>query len=445
MPAPSSFRSALLWLALPFAVGSSPTLAEPLPAPTGAVPAAWKIGTPIVTYWAGPGYPGGPAATDASCTQLVAGGWNLAWAGERDLPVLQRHGLRALLTDPLLTPDSLTDPAKRDALDALVRRVRTNPSMFCYHLVDEASAATFPQWAGVVTFLRERDPAHAAYLNLLPTYANNEQLGTPGDTITAYREHLRQFTASIKPALLSYDHYHFTRSGDGGDYFLNLGLIRAHAAATGVPFMNIVQASNWVPGALASPSSPRVPDGEEMRFLVYTTLAYGAQGISYYVYCWPAHEGGIANPDGTPTPLYHALKPLNHEFTAIATQLQPLASLGAFHSGMMPRGTQALPADAAIRPDPMPAEIPYQPGARVEGVLTGLFGPSGKSAAAATHALVVNLDYRKERLVTVLGTGPLEVLDATTRVWTAAGGNRIELRLPGGGGRLVRLANPSIP
>ena len=48
--------------------------------------------------------------------------------------------------------------------------------------------------------------------------------------------------------------------------------------------------------------------GDEMRYLVYTTLAYGAQGISYYVYCHPGHTGGISQPDGTPTPIYHALK-----------------------------------------------------------------------------------------------------------------------------------------
>ena len=77
---------------------------------------------------------------------------------------------------------------------------------------------------------------------------------------------------------------------------------------------------------------------------------------------------------------------------------------------------------------------------RVEGVLTGLFGSAGKSTTEATHALVVNLDYRKERAVTVQANAPLEVFDATTGAWAAVGGARAELKLPGGGGRLVRLA-----
>ena len=60
----------------------------------------------------------------------------------------------------------------------------------------------------------------------------------------------------------------------------------------------------------------------------YTTLAYGAQGISYYVYQCANHTGGIAGADGTPTGLYEALRGLNREVVSIAPQLQPLRSRG---------------------------------------------------------------------------------------------------------------------
>ena len=112
--------------------------------------------------------------------------------------------------------------------------------------------------------------------------------------------------------------------GDNGGYFLNLAMIRRAVQEAGIPFLNIVQACTWTP-------SMRVPGPDEMRYLVYTTLAYGAQGISYYVYCTAGHTGGIALPDGTPTPIYHTLKSLNREFVAIAQELfqkEPLRSLG---------------------------------------------------------------------------------------------------------------------
>ena len=270
----------------------------------------WQVGTPIVTYWAG------PAMSDKVAQQMADGGFNVVWCGEKDLDLVRRHGLRGQLQDGLLSPASLDNPAQRAKLDALVARVRRHPALYCYFITDEPSAGDFARLGRLVAYLRERDPSHLAYINLFPTYANNEQLGTKGDTVTAYKEHLRQFLDVVKPALLSWDHYQFAVAGDNAEYFLNLALMRRASQQSGVPFLQIVQACTWTP-------SMRIPVPDEMRYLVYTTLAYGAQGISYYVYCCPGHKGAIALPDGTPTPIYHALKSLNREFVKIAAELQP--------------------------------------------------------------------------------------------------------------------------
>jgi len=394
----------------------------------GQAASAWKPGTPIVTYWAG------PALTDAVARQMADGGWNLVWCAEKELDVAARHGLRAQLSDPLLSPAALDDPAQREKLDALVARVRTHSALYSYFITDEPSAPAFPGLGRLVAHLRERDPAHLACVNLFPTYANNQQLGTQGDTVAAYREHLRQYLDVVKPALVSYDHYQFSKEGDTGQYFLNLAMVRQAAQQSGVPFLHIVQACTWTP-------SMRVPTGDEMRYLVYTTLAYGAQGISYYVYCCPGHTGGIALPDGTPTPIYHALKPLNREFVAIAAQVQPLRSLGVYHAGMMPPGAEPLPKDAPFRLDPAVPTVPYKPPERVRGTLLGLFGPAGKGSEPAkpTHALVVNLDYQASAVAPLVGPGNLEAFDAAGGTWSPVAANDAALRLPPGGGKLLRV------
>ena len=393
------------------------------------------MGVPIVSYWAGPGFPNGGDMTDAAAKQLADGGWNLVWCEEKELDVVQRHGLRGMLTADVLTHTSLDHADKHAELGALIERVRKHPAFYAYHLFDEPPAKDFPGLARIVGYLREMDPAHLAYINLLPTYASNEQLGTKGAKVEAYTEHLRQYVDVVRPSLLSYDHYQFANSGDSTDYFLNLALIRERALAAGLPFMNIVQAASWGPTLNASPHSPRVPTPDEMRFLVYSTVAYGAQGISYYVYCFPDHQGGIAHADGTPTPLYHALKTLNREFVAIAKELQPLKSHGVFHAGMLPPGTAALPKESVFNFDPPIPDVAYRPGERVESVVLSRFGIGD----AATHAVVVNLDYKLERTVTLTGPAPLEIFDVTTGQWSPANGPRAELRLPGGGGKLVRV------
>jgi len=162
-----------------------------------AVP--WQVGTPIATYWAG------PPLTDVVAQQMVEGGFNLVWCGsEKELDIAHRHGLRGQLTSNLLAPTSLDDPDKREQLDALIARVSKHPALYSYHLIDEPSAAQFPALGRLVAYLRQRDPQHLAYINLFPTYANNEQLGTQGDVVTAYEKHLRLYVEQVRPSLISY-------------------------------------------------------------------------------------------------------------------------------------------------------------------------------------------------------------------------------------------------
>jgi hypothetical protein len=212
-----------------------------------------------------------------------------------------------------------------------------------------------------------------------------------------------------------------------------MALIRRAAQDAGLPFLNIVQACTWTP-------SMRVPNGDEVRYLVYSSLAYGAQGISYYVYCHPGHAGAIANPDGTPTPLYHALKHINREFVAIAGQLKPLRSSGVFHAGHFPPGTDPLPDDSVFKLDPPVGTMDYKAPEPLKGVVLGLFSPVRKGKPAKpTHAMVVNLDYKAPAVVGVRGPRRLEVFDATSGLWLRERGKRAELSLMPGGGKLVRI------
>jgi hypothetical protein len=399
--------------------------------------ATWKLGVPIVTYWAGPS--NFMALDDRAAEQLKAGGWNVGWATKpEDLNVYYRHGIRAML---VINTPNIEDAAQAKALDALIDRVRNHPALYAYYLVDEPGAGAFPALGKLVAHLRQRDPAHLAYINLLPTYASDGQLqvsddvaerakvGYPQDfagvatddkTALRYREHLRQFVEVVKPDLISYDHYHFLKNSDGNQYFLNLGLVRMAALEAGKPFVNIIQTCD-------SPSEGwRGPGEHELRWLTYTSLAYGAQGISHFRY-----DIGLWKDPKEPTqplPLYWALSQINREFVAIATELQSVKSLGAYHCGAIPLGGQPLPAKSLFAPEP-----------RSQEVLLGYFG---KSAGRPTHVVVVNLDYKNPVTTTLVGPGPMEVFHAATQSWSAASASsRVKLELPPGGGALVRL-NP---
>jgi hypothetical protein len=238
----------------------------------------------------------------------------------------------------------------------------------------------------------------------------------------------------VKPGLISYDHYQLAVEGDRQDYFLNLGMIRRAAQDAGLPFLNIVQAATW-------DKSMRVPTGDEVRYLDYTSLAYGAQGISYYVYCCAGHTGAVAYADGTVTPLYDTLKTLNREFVSVAQQLQPLRSLGVYHAGMLPPGTEPVPTDGRFQLDPPVPAMTFSNLQPVKGMLLGYFGPAdkGKKVHKPTHVMVVNLDYQAEAVVGIRGPSRLELYDPATGYWSRANGKFAYLRLQRGGGQLVRV------
>ncbi len=413
----------------------------------------WEIGTPIVGYYHGPG--GGidtrfGPLTPGMARKLVDGGFTLAWGSTvEDLDVAHAHGLRLdLIAQDLREPANLDDPIARARIDSVIDSVKDHPALYSYRIVDEPSAVRFPELARIVDYIRERDPAHVSHINLFPTYASAAALGTAGDTETAYREHLRQFVQVVKPDLISYDHYSLYTDDEAGanlhasnTYFMNLALVREAALNGGIPFINVVE-------AVSVGERHRAPNSDESRYLAYTTLAYGGQGIMQFTY-WAYSDfyGGIsafedvewnaeraaADVAAPLTPLGEALRQIHPEFVAVAQQLQPLTSLAVYHSGQAPVGAwtvDALPADAEFSVDPS-----FDP-QQEKGVLWGYFGSTGET----THVLVVNLDHSQAITTTVVGPGALEEFDTEERQWRpASDGSRVELNLVAGGGKLLRL------
>jgi len=419
-----------------------------LGASAGGIPprpaAHWTQKEFLITFWSA------PPATDENLARVAAEGFNLTWTPAEGLDVAARHGLRAMVTSEWLKPEALDDPTKRAQLDAFIERVKRHPAMEAYFLTDEPGAGAFAGLGRLVAHLRARDPAHLAYINLFPTYANEQQLGVSADAaararpgypahltgvkadnpvVLRYREHLFRYLETVKPDLISYDHYHFFKDGggkprDGKEYFLNLALIRLAAQQAQRPFLNIIQADTIE-------KSWRLPIADEMRFLVFTTLAYGGRGISYFTYWGPKAYGGLYQ-DGAPAPLLNDVAALNHEMAKLGPTLMTLNSLGAYHTAPLPYGGEAVPPDS-----------PVQIVGEGEFVL-GVFGAMHRPTAF----MVVNRDYRRAAEATVRivrGTHRLRELDRRTGNWSPGRKlNRdglLQVPLGPGDGRLFQFAD----
>ena len=424
------------WMLVPILLGAMALVAN---AEKSAAAKAWKQKQFLVTFWLP------PPATDEALATVAAEHFNLAWVPVEGLDLAAKHGLRAMLQSNLLSPDVLDDPAKRAQLDALIEKVKNHPALEAYFITDEPGAGAFPGLGKLVAYLRERDPAHLAYINLFPTYANETQLGVSanaadrakvgypqnfegvgvGDkTVLAYREHLKKYVEIVKPDLISYDHYHFLKTGDGQQYFLNLALIRMAALEAKKPFLNVIQ-------ACTGEKTWRLANAAETRWLVYTTMAYGGRGISYFIYWGDPSYGGL-HQNGKPGPLAKDVAALNAEMLKLGPAILDLDSTGVYHTAPLPYGTEAVPATS-----------PVQIVGKGEFVL-GLFGRAGRT----TGFMIVNRNYKEPAEAVLKVTIPgrkLEELDRKTGKWSVSetlGADRtVKIKLEPGDGRLVRLAN----
>ena len=405
--------------------------------------AAWDRGDPVVSYWAGPGYPGHPEKlTERAAKQLKEGGFNLAWAQSREeLDVAAKYGLRAIYcmgaSVRYLKKDGvLEDPE----LESRIRAVKDHPALYVYSHYDEPSAKIFKELAREKERMRRLDPNHPTWCGLLPSYANSEQLGLEGDVLSIYGEYWRRFCETYRPEVIDFDYYPFCVDLDYPHYFLNLGLARQHATLLGVPFKNSLQACTWWPEkSLASPAAPRVPGPAELRYLVYTSIAYGADAISYYVYSFPGHTGTIMGLDGKPGPNFETVKALNGIFVAMTRELRDYRFSAAYFQGAQTLGTTPYCEAAVLRLEPATADYDLPQGKHMaDTTLVSRF----EAADGRQAFVVVNLDYRKVRRQDVTAPYGLERYDPIGKRWVPVG-SRFALELDKGEGVLLRQADGS--
>jgi hypothetical protein len=97
------------------------------------------------------------------------------------------------------------------------------------------------------------------------------------------------------------------------------------------------------------------PTEADLRWQIYTTLAYGGKGILYFTYWtgYGATGNAIIDPFGYPSEKYPIARRINLEVKALAQTLLRLRSVGVYHWPLyplsVPYGTRRLPGDALIK------------------------------------------------------------------------------------------------
>jgi hypothetical protein len=376
-----------------------------------AEPPAWNPDRFPIGFWCGPP---DQFVTPERFKQIADAGFTFTFpacsgasanpdTNRRILDAAQAAGLKVFLQDhrmPLLIGN---DAKARSNLDAIVAAYSKHPATAGYFVVDEPAEGAFGGLGEVVAYLRAKDPAHVAFINLLPNFGVG----------AGYEHHVEAFATTVKPFAISYDHYHFHKSADGPGFFPNLESVRKISLKHGLPFWNIVLAIQH--------GDFRAPTEAEKRFEAMQTLAYGGKGLLWFTYWQPEAKGwgdAIINFDGMPTRQYGEIKRINADVQAIGKSLLHAGSIEVIGPGTVRSVTGA------------PATL-------------GLF------AAGAEHfALVATRDYKNaahcEFVIRTAGRA-VRRLEKSSGAWVAAdatstgnGETKVRARLAAGDGELFR-------
>jgi hypothetical protein len=270
------------------------------------------------------------------CGFTIAG-----FAAPQTLDACRSAGLRAIVKDQRATSldwKQFDEVTAWTNLASLITEVGKHPAVFGYFLRDEPSANMFYGLGRASALVRDLAPGKWPYINLFPNYANREQLGT-----SSYTNYLDQYLAICRPPIISYDHYALMNDGSLGDgYWLNLEQIRAAALKHDIPFWNIVLSTAHY--------SYRVPTDADFRFQIYSTLAYGGKGISYFVYFatkWATNTSALDS-NGKRTAVWYRMQSVNRQVQKLAPTLLALHSDEVYHFGQPPTGCQGPPAASLV-------------------------------------------------------------------------------------------------
>jgi hypothetical protein len=251
-------------------------------------------------------------------------------------------GLKAIVSDARVSGydwAAVDESKARNNVSNLVAQVGNHPALFGYYLRDEPTASWFGNLEKVASAIRELAPDKWPYINLFPDYADNSQLGTIG-----YADYLERFITTCHPKIISYDNYSLMDDGSiRGSYWTNLETVRNACKKHHIEFWNIVLA--------VAHFSYREPTAADLRFEVYTTLAYGGRGLAYFTYFAPAvgnYRGAAIDQFGNETPTWHNLQNINLQIQKLGPTLLKLESDEVYHIGDVPPQCKGPPTNSLL-------------------------------------------------------------------------------------------------
>ncbi len=222
----------------------------------------------------------------------------------RALDHVQAAGLQAIAGCHELS----TDP------ENTVLRFKDHPAVAGWHLDDEPTLQELKKLGELGRRIKAVDKENFVYVNLRPADATYDQMGT-----NDYMEYLNTFIEEVPVDFISFDKYPCQIAEDGSLYVLDtwydgLRIIADFSKAHGMDFWAFASGIKFE-DVQAEPSLAT------LRLQMFTNLAYGAQGLQYFVF------------QNSTSPVYRMIKLVNREIQNYAKVFLDAEVLSVTYTG----------------------------------------------------------------------------------------------------------------
>jgi hypothetical protein len=339
--------------------------------------------------------------TEASARRIAAAHYNTTMCAIADLELVAKAGLRCLLIG---WSQGAPDYVGEAVSPSVARTLTGSSAVWGYYIMDEPDnknlkrGATFQQLAQKLNEFRAADPNHVGWINVS---------SATGGFLSDYMD-------VVRPDFLSFDLYRWW--AQESDWWRGLEAHRDAALKAHVPMILWIESNSGEKDFNAHLPPPE-GNATKLRWSVYTGLAYGCNGVQWFI---GSTDEDVAN--------------LNAELAALGPTLIKLESKHVFHTSDAPREGLRLPETSWYFTDEKDLVIgefvkPGEPN-------TSYFVIANKSIND-DHDAIVELRQRAVSMVEEVNKRsagltklPMERHDGATRV---------RLHLSAGDGRLLRV------
>lgn len=286
---------------------------------------------------------------------------------QKNLDFGEKYNIAVVVDDSTVRNMADLEEISLEKVTAQLSKYMNHPAFGGLYVVDEPMTSYFLPADDLARELYRYEDISPLLLEEVGIFCyENANNSSRGDSEREnYERYLREYCDVLHPTYLSFDRYPFDIEQQGFEqrYFFDLAKVRKVAQEYNIPFWSFMGAGNYWNGEEYSEEKYYGPNEGQFHWCINNSLAFGAQGISYFPFIQPYHyaygkgdigdewlfeRSGMIGAWGNKNRWYYYAQNISSHLKAIDEVLMNSVSKGVIASGEETKERLALATEAML-------------------------------------------------------------------------------------------------